>query len=231
METLAIRVIQYSRTMIRPIDGQTIHDLKESMKQHGLLQPIVVYLNEKQEWEVICGNHRLCAAKGLGWDQIPVIMKQCTPSDAVILSLTENIQRLNMNPVREGELFATMKYDPETIAKKLGKSKQYVDGRIQIYKNLHPKLKEEIGKSLGVMNAIFLSKLPQSEQLIIYAKIKAVSDVHLQPQKLYGGYGGGYIPSDSSPYCICDKCGSKHLRSVSIGDEKRAEKILSALQE
>lgn len=215
--------------MIRPIDPQTIHDLKESMRQHGLLQPIVIYLNEHQQWEVICGNHRLCAAKGLGWQQIPVVMRQCTSSDAIILSLTENIQRLNMDPIKEGELFASMTYGPELIAQKLGKSKQYVDGRIQIFKNLNPKLKEELGKSLGIGNAIALSKLPQSQQLVVYAKMKAVSDAHL-PQGNNYPYGyGNFVGAE--PYCYCEKCGSKHLRSVSIGDEKRAEKILSKMQQ
>ena len=229
METIAVRAIQYSRNMIRPIDGQTINDLKESMKQHGLLQPIVVYLNENTQWEVICGNHRLCAAKGLGWDQIPVIMKQCNPSDAIILSLTENIQRLAMNPVREGELFTSMKYDSETIAKKLGKSRNYVDGRIQIYRNLNPKLKLEVGKDLGIGNAIALSKLHQAQQLIVYSKMEAVKQFHLPKE---GNEFGGYIDaSGSSIYCTCERCGSKHLRSVSVGDEKRAEKILSKMQQ
>lgn len=231
METMAVRAIQYSRTMIRPIDGQTIHDLKESMRQHGLLQPIVIYLNEKQEWEVICGNHRLCAAKGLGWEFIPVIMKQCNPSDAIILSLTENIQRLSMDPIREGEIFAKMNYDTGTIAQKLGKGKQYVEGRIQIFKNLHPELKERIGKDLGIGNALALSKLPQTEQLNIYAKIKAVSQHHLFKDK-YGGFGGNdWVDSgNSSPYCFCEKCGSKHLKGVSVSDEKRAERILTQMR-
>jgi ParB/RepB/Spo0J family partition protein len=229
MEMMAVRAIQYSRTMIRPIDGQTIHDLKESMRQHGLLQPIVIYLNEKQEWEVICGNHRLCAAKGLGWENIPVIMKQCTSFDAIILSLTENIQRLSMDPVKEGEIYDSMRYDAGTIAQKLCKNKQYVEGRIRIYKNLCPELKEHIGKDLGIGNALALSKLPQTEQLNIYAKIKAVSQHHLNKDK-YGGCGLGDWSGTQNPYCVCEKCGSKHLKGVSVSDEKRAERILTQMR-
>jgi len=232
METMNPNIIEYSRFMVRPIDGQTVHDLKESMKQHGLLQPIVVFFNEYQKWEVIIGNHRLCSAKGLCWQEIPIVIKQCSPSEAIILSLTEQIQRLDINPVREGEIFASMEYDPATIAQKLGKNKQYVINRIQVYKHLCPVLKAEIGKSLGVTNAIALSKLPQSQQLIVYSKMKAVSQAHLQV--VSKGFGGGNPYSGSeiqSPYCYCEKCGSKHLRSVSIGDEKRAEKILSKMQQ
>ena len=228
MSSINVNLIEYSRLMVRPIDGQTVADLKASIKQYGVLQPIVIFRNEHSKWEVICGNHRLCAARGVGLKTIPVIIRQCSPTDALILGLTENIQRFEMDPIREGEIYANMNCSSDWIAEKINKSKNYVENRLRIFRGLHAKLKSEMGKTLNLTNAIALSKLPQEMQLTVFSKMKAVSDAHLPPES--HSYGGYNVPLDS-PYCTCDKCGSKHLRGVSVGDEKRAEKILSKMQE
>lgn len=235
IDQLNVNMIEHSRAMLRSIDGQTIHDLTESIKQYGVIQPIVIFLNENQKYEVICGNHRLCAARHAGLTLIPVIIRTCLHSDALLLSITENIQRLEMNPLREGEIYHNIIQNSaltaEYVAQKIHKSESYVKNRILIYNKLNPKLKPEVGKSLLLCNAVALSKLPQNEQLMVYAKMKAVSEAHLPSEKK--GFGGGnpYEGGElQSPYCYCEKCGSKHLRSVSIGDTKRAEKILSKMQ-
>lgn len=229
---IAVGQIKYSRTMLREIDGQTIADLKDSISQYGVLQPIVVFRNEKDEWEVICGNHRLCAARGVGLKTIPVVIRQCHRSEALLLGLAENIQRLEMNPIREGEIYHNLivnsAYTPDSIARKINKSRYYVDGRIKIFRNLHPNLKKELGKTLNLVNAMALSGLGQKEQLEVFSKMKAVSQAHLPQQpSLVGGYNS--VEGYSSPYCVCEKCGSKHLKGVSVGDDKRAEKILSKM--
>jgi ParB/RepB/Spo0J family partition protein len=235
LSEIGVNLIEYSRVMVRPLDAQTIADLKDSIRQYGVLQPIVVYRNvELDKWEVICGNHRLCAARGVGLKMIPVVIRNCDPSEALLLSLTENIQRCEMNPIREGEIYHNMLvdsgYDADFIAKKICKGKAYVENRMRIFKNLHPKLKGEIGKTLNVTNAIALSKFSQNEQLTIFAKIKAVSDVHLSSKNPTMCGGANFVEGYQSPYCVCKTCGSKHLKGVSVGDEKRAEKILSQMQ-
>lgn len=233
---ISVNLIEYSRTMLREIDGQTIADLKDSISQYGILQPIVVFRNEKDQWEVICGNHRLCAARGVGLKSIPVVIRQCHSSEALLLGLAENIQRLEMNPIREGEIYygltVNSAYTSEHIAKKINKSVTYVSNRIKVFRNLHPKLKGELGKTLNLGNAVALSALGQAQQLEVYSKMKAVSQANLPKQSLFPhGYGGeGWDGGYQSPYCDCEKCGSKHLKGVSVGDDKRAEKILSTLQ-
>ena len=230
---IAVNLIQYSRTMLREIDGQTIADLKDSISQYGVLQPIVVFRNEKDRWEVICGNHRLCAARGVGLKTIPVVIRQCHSSEALLIGLAENIQRLEMNPIREGEIYhnliANSAYTADAVARKINKGKSYVENRIKVFRNLHPKLKTELGKTLNLSNAVSLSALGQAQQLEVYSKMKAVSVAHLHsgPSSV-GGYNS--VEGYGSPYCVCEKCNSKHLRGVSVGDEKRAEKILSTLQ-
>jgi len=234
MDSLNVNLIDYSRMMVREIDPQTIADLKDSFKQYGVLQPIVVFRNEHDRWEVICGNHRLCAARGVGFEVIPVVIRKCSPSEAMLLGLIENIQRFEMDPIREGQIYHDMiqnnAYTSESIGQKVSKGKVYVENRIRIFKNLHPKLKLELGKTLNIVNASALAKLSQNEQLVVFSRMKAV--VIPKPQSspsLIGGIDSGWIPT---PYCVCEKCGSKHLQGVSIGaDERRAETILSKMQE
>lgn len=216
---LSLTKIDYSDVMIREIDGQTINDLKESIKEHGVLQPIIVFLDKQtSRYKVICGNHRLCAAKGLGLKTIPVIIRDVQrASDGLILALNENIQRFEMNPIREGELYAKLLndsyYSIEVLTKKIGKSRSYIDGRIGIWKNLHDDLKKEIGSVLTLTNALALAKLPKQDQLTIFKQIAEYKIPHPDQNQL-GGYGGGIYPP--SPYCQCQKCGAKHLKGVSI---------------
>ena len=219
MMEIAVDRIDYSRTMLREIDGQTIADLKESIKAHGVLQPIVVFLNEKDRYEVVCGNHRLCAARGVGLKTIPIIIRQLgSPQDALILALNENIQRFEMNPLREGELYVSLleNHSLELLCQKIGKSRGYVEGRINIFKNLHPDLKNQIGKLLTLTNAVSLARLPKSKQLDVYNKI--VENLNVHPDSGLGRVGGCNAPS---PYCTCEKCGAKHLKGVSVEDERK----------
>ena len=219
MNEIAIDHIDYSGTMLREIDGQTIADLKESIKKHGVLQPIIVFLNEKQRYEVICGNHRLCAAKGVGLKTIPYIIRQLShPQDALILALNENIQRLEMNPFREGEIYVSLLEDftIDVLCGKLGKSRYYVEGRVKLFKNLHVDLKNQVGKTLTLGNGLSLARLPQSQQLEVYQKI--VENLNIHPSSGRNNVGGMNAPS---PYCRCEKCGAKHLKGVNVIDERK----------
>ena len=222
MSEIAIDRVDYSRTMLREIDGQTIADLKESIKKHGVLQPIIVFLNEKQRYEVICGNHRLCAAKGVGLKTIPFIIRQVGPHDALILALNENIQRLELNPFREGEIYVSLleEYSIDVLCEKLGKSRFYVEGRVKLFKNLHADLKNQVGKTLTLTNGLSLARLPQGQQLEVYQKIVKNLNVHPPTDMRFAGGGGGVLWNDS-PYCTCEKCGAKHLKGVSVVDERK----------
>lgn len=223
IQELSVSSIDYSRTMLREIDGQTINDLKQSIKLHGVLQPIVVFLNEKQRFEVVCGNHRLCAAKGIGLKTIPAIVRAVIfPKEAVILALNENIQRFEMNPLREGEIYSLLveedkyMYSIKGLAEKIGKSHLYVEGRIRIFKSLHPELREKIGKELTLGNAIALSRLSLGQQLEVFGRIERNSNIP-RPDSGFSFGGGGTIDGlPLSPYCSCEKCGAKHLKGVSV---------------
>lgn len=201
---------------IRSIDGATIHDLKESIKLYGIIQPLVVRLKPDNRYEILCGRHRLCAAKGVELDTVSCVVKtNISDDEALFFSLQENIQRLEMDPIKEGEIYFNLlqhTYSTESLMQKLGKSKLHIQSRIQIYKNLHEELKTQIGKTITISNAVALSKLSKSQQLEIHQEILKQVTTKLQT-KGYGGCGGWGAPSK---FCKCEKCGSKHLKGVSI---------------
>lgn len=211
-------LLDYSESMLRDIDGATVQHLKDSIQAYGILQPLVVCRKEGR-FMVICGNHRLCAAKGLGLLTVPVIVRNpLNRWDIVFWGLAENTQRLEMNPIREGELFKRMTIDmpKEEIARHIQKSLFYVEIRILIYEKLHADLKQHVGKRLTLSNAVALARLPKLEQIAVWDKL-----VETVPEstKSYGKVSGFCNPSKKGPFwCICKKCGSRHLRGVNVNE-------------
>ncbi len=213
--------VEYSREKIRDIDGQTIYDLKESIRAQGILQPLLVYLNENGKYEVICGNHRLCAAKGLGLPKVPVIVKKkMTPWHSLMLALNENIQRFEMDPVKQGKIFSQILQKGcslQELAQQVGKTTAYVKGRIDIYTKLNPELQIEIGKRLTLQSAIQLTKLTNNQQKAVFEKVEHNRELEQKKYTMhsFGGYGGYSAPHQSHT-CMCSKCGAKHFTGVDV---------------
>ena len=99
-------------TMVEPngeqprknFDEDSLLELAESIKQFGLLQPIIVQ-DRKNHYEIIAGERRWRAAKMAGLKEIPVIIKNLTNQEIVEISLIENIQREDLNPIEEAQAY------------------------------------------------------------------------------------------------------------------------------
>ena len=111
-------------------------DLYESIKEKGLLQPIIVRpLNNF--FEVVAGNRRFETCKKLGWKKIICHIVELNDKDAFEISLIENIQRKNLDPIEEAQSFKTYILNfgwggISELASKIGKSVAYVDRRIKL---------------------------------------------------------------------------------------------------
>ena len=81
-------------------DEDALQELADSIKQYGIFQPILVQ-DRKDHYEIIAGERRWRAAKLAGLKEVPVIIKQYTEQEIVEISLIENIQRENLNPIEE----------------------------------------------------------------------------------------------------------------------------------
>lgn len=138
IEELAISKLKPSRNSIRSSD-MDIEPLALSIRQKGLLQPILVRPTEDGNFEVIAGNRRYNACKLLHWRKVRCHIVDLDDKSAYEVSLIENVQRRSMNPVEEAEAYK--KYIEEfgwgsasDLARRIGKSKSHISKRIALLK-------------------------------------------------------------------------------------------------
>lgn len=118
-------------------DEDTLHELSESIKQFGVLQPLLVH-NKKGYFEIIAGERRWRAAKIAGLKEVPVIVKNLTDQEIVEISLIENIQRENLNPIEEAwaykKLLTEFNLKQDEVADRVSKSRAAVTNSMRLLK-------------------------------------------------------------------------------------------------
>ncbi|WP_025014179.1 nucleoid occlusion protein [Lactobacillus kitasatonis] len=131
----------------REFSDDSIKELAETLDKDGLLQPIVVREDGEDHYEIIAGERRYRAAKSLGWETIPAIVKNMDDDQAASLALIENLQREDLNPIDEAKAYTNlMKLNDLTqtaLAKDMGKSQSYVANKLRLLK-----LDDDVQKAL-----------------------------------------------------------------------------------
>ena len=146
-----------------------------SIREHGLIQPILIR-PLSHGFEIVAGHRRYQACKSLRWRFIPCKIREMTNKQAFEIQLSENIQRKSMDPIEEAEAFRRYVIDfgwggVSELAKKIGKSEEYVSHRIQLLK-LSEETKEKIASNrLNVSKAIEISTIPIEKQSQIVGEI------------------------------------------------------------
>ena len=146
-----------------------------SIREHGLLQPILIR-PLVHDFEIVAGHRRFKACRSLRWRFIPCKIREMSDKQAYEIQLTENIQRKSMDPVEEAEAFRRYVIDfgwggVSELAKKLGKSEEYVSHRIQLLK-LPDEIKQQIVTDrLKVSQAVELSNIPSERQSEIISHV------------------------------------------------------------
>lgn len=132
-------------TMVEPnreqprknFDEDALLELSESIKQFGLLQPILVQ-QRKDYYEIIAGERRWRAAKLAGLKEVPVIIKNLTEQEIVEISLIENIQREDLNPIEEAQAYKRLLTEfhlkQDEVAERVSKSRAAVTNSIRLLK-------------------------------------------------------------------------------------------------
>lgn len=116
-------------------DDEKIAELAQSIKEHGIIQPII--LNKKDKYYVIvAGERRWRAAKLLGLKEVPAIVMELTDKDILEVSLIENIQRQDLNPIEEAlaykKLLSDFNLTQEELSKRVGKSRVAISNIIRL---------------------------------------------------------------------------------------------------
>ncbi len=150
------------------IDPEKQKELMLSIKEKGVIQPVVVR-PKGNAYELVAGERRLRAARELGFSQLPAIIKDVKDDEALEISLIENIQRQDLNPLEEAQAYQRLvdefSLTQEEVSQKVGKNRASVANTLRLLK-LPEKIKEEIflGRiSMGHAKAILMLESKEAQ--------------------------------------------------------------------
>ncbi len=166
-------------------EEESLQELADSIKQFGLLQPILVQ-NRDDHYEIIAGERRWRAAKLAGLKEVPVIVRNYSNQEIVEISLIENIQRQDLNPIEEAlayqRLLTEFKLKQEEVAERVSKSRTAVTNAIRLLK-LSDKVQQMLIDDMittGHARALIMVEDPEEQHRIaqrIYREKLNVRDV------------------------------------------------------
>lgn len=156
----------------KTFSDESLSELAESIKEYGVVQPIIVKKSIKG-YELVAGERRTKAAKLAGLTTIPAIIKEFTDEEMMEIALLENIQREDLNPIDEANSVANILkmrgLTQEDFARKFGKSRSYITnllGILRLPKVVQDKVQSGI---ISMSHARCLSKLDDEEKIISLA--------------------------------------------------------------
>ena len=114
---------------------EKIQELAQSIKENGLIQPIIVRKSPVFGYEILAGERRYRASIAAGLSEVPVIVKQLSDQDMMLHSIIENLQRENLNPIEEAKAYQSLidkGFTHTEIAEKMGKSRPYITNLVRL---------------------------------------------------------------------------------------------------
>lgn len=154
-------------------DEDALQDLAESIKQVGLLQPILVQ-DRKDYYEIVAGERRWRASNIAGLKEVPVIIKNFTEQEIVEIALIENIQRENLNPIEEAQaykrLLTEFNLKQDEVAERVSKSRTAVTNSIRLLKLCDNVQQMVIDEMISTGHARALLAIEDPEQQYILAQ-------------------------------------------------------------
>ena len=151
-------------------DEEKLQELADSIKEHGIFQPIIVKKSSIKGYEIIAGERRVKACKMIGLEKIPAIVRDFTDQQMMEIALLENLQRENLNAIEEAtaykNLLEAMQVTQEELAQRLGKSRTHITNMLGLL-NLPEEVKDMmIEEKISMSHARVLSKLENKEEIV-----------------------------------------------------------------
>lgn len=119
----------------KTFDEEKLQELADSIKEHGLIQPVILR-KAKKGYEIVAGERRWRAARIVGVKEVPCIVKELTDEENMLLAIIENMQREDLNPIEEAEglrqMMETYGFTQEQISKSVGKSRPYIANSLRL---------------------------------------------------------------------------------------------------
>jgi len=181
-KTLRVSELEPNRSQPRKkFDAAAISSLAESIREHGMLQPILVRPLPLGNYQIVAGERRWRAARMLGLEEVPVIIRELTDLETAQISLIENLQRENLNPIEEAQAFQRLQDEfqmtQEEISSKVGCSRPVIANALRLLK-LPEEIQEMLIRSeITVGHAKVLSKFPDEESRLQAARKAAAGNL------------------------------------------------------
>ena len=148
--TLSISINKIKSDKAQPrksFDSEKIAELTESIKTHGIIQPLILRKIDNDQYIIVAGERRWRAAKIAGLKEVPAIIMDLTESEILEISLIENIQRQDLNPIEEAiaykKLIDDFKMTHEELSKRIGKSRTSITNTMRLI-NLDDRVQQYI---------------------------------------------------------------------------------------
>ena len=129
-------------------EEEHLQELANSIKEHGILQPLVLTKADNGKYEVLAGERRLKASKLIGLKKVPVMVRSASEQQKLELAIVENLQRRNLNPIEEAHSFQKLinefNLTQDKVAEKVGKNRSWVANHLRLFK-----LSDEMQKALA----------------------------------------------------------------------------------
>ena len=158
----------------KEFDGEKLDELAQSIKENGIIQPIIVRQSPVIGYEILAGERRYRASLLAGLTSIPAVVKQLSDQEMMIQSIIENLQRENLNPIEEARAYESLVekgFTHAEIADKMGKSRPYISNSIRLLSLPEQILSEVENGKLSQAHARSLVGLNKEQQDYFFQRI------------------------------------------------------------
>ncbi len=205
-------------------DDKALKELAQSIKEQGILQPILVEEIENNKYSIVAGERRFRAAKIAALNKIPVIVKKFTDISRLEVALIENIQRENLNPIEEAAAYSYLlqetKITQEELAEKIGKSRSSISNTIRLLQL--PKEMQE-----GLITGIYtpgharalLSLVNPADRVLLLEKLNKEEVSVREAEKLAKALNNGHRDVISKKPPKNDQHNVKNIETIEFQDK------------
>ena len=158
----------------KEFDGEKLDELAQSIKENGVIQPIIVRQSPVIGYEILAGERRYRASLLAGLRSIPAVVKQLSDQEMMVQSIIENLQRENLNPIEEARAYESLVekgFTHAEIADKMGKSRPYISNSIRLLSLPEQILSEVENGKLSQAHARSLVGLTKEQQDYFFQRI------------------------------------------------------------
>ena len=158
----------------KEFDGEKLDELAQSIKENGVIQPIIVRQSPVIGYEILAGERRYRASLLAGLTSIPAVVKQLSDQEMMVQSIIENLQRENLNPIEEARAYESLVekgFTHAEIADKMGKSRPHISNSIRLLSLPKQILSEVENGKLSQAHARSLVGLNKEQQDYFFQRI------------------------------------------------------------